>query len=57
MINKAKYEDKCECGAVLNYRTTPFQSVEVRVCPQCGKHHNVDTQSIDWGKLKGENHD
>ena len=56
-IDKTKYEDKCECGAVLNYRTTPFNSGEIRVCLKCGRHHNVDTQLIDWKKLKGECHD
>lgn len=47
-----KHQTICECGESLNYRTTPFKSVEVRVCPKCGRHHNVYTDLIDWDKLK-----
>lgn len=53
MENITKRQTQCECGQVLDYRTTPFNSIEVRVCPNCGKHHNVDTDLIEWDKLKG----
>ena len=31
----------CECGQKLTYETTPFISLERRVCPKCGRLHWV----------------
>lgn len=56
-MEQNKHQTTCECGEVLNYKTTPFKSIEVRVCPKCGRHHNVDTELIDWDKLKGRKDD
>ena len=40
--------DTCECGQILNYRTSPFMTTERRVCPKCGRLHWVD-EPIDFG--------
>lgn len=42
--------DECECGNLLSYRTSPFVTVERRVCPKCDKIHWVDYAPIDWQK-------
>ena len=40
----------CACGNLLPYRTSPFMTTEKRVCPKCGKIHNVDYAPVDWAK-------
>lgn len=45
---------KCECGAELPYKTTPFMTAEQRGCPKCGRIHYVDDAPIDWGKVVGK---
>ena len=56
-MEQNKHQTICECGEVLNYKTTPFKSIEIRVCPKCGRHHNVDIELIEWDKLKGARND
>lgn len=44
---------KCECGAELPYKITPFMTAEQRGCPKCGRIHYVDDVPIDWEKVVG----
>lgn len=57
MQTQNKHQSVCECGQILNYRTTPFDSNEVRVCPNCGRHHNVYNDLIDWSKIAVKKND
>lgn len=47
---RRKTVSKCECGHRLNYRTSPYMTTERRICPKCGRIHNVDYEPIDWAR-------
>ena len=39
---KPKSGSVCDCGNLLNYKISPFMTIEKRVCPKCKRIHNVE---------------
>lgn len=45
-------KDICECGNILDYKTTIVMTLEQRICPSCGRKHYVEDGPIGFERLK-----